>query len=321
MVQYRFFIQTYEQAQFNKIYRYESLVKTARTSTHPSIIAYFKLIELRDRAREITAKKLLKSQWAKLAQFSIRGLEISLKLGRIEWAELARISLEELDIIEQEAIEARRDIKLSNEYLITKNIKKHGNCGLNISDIIQHGEIGLDCAIDNFDRNKKVSFTRFAIYWIDRKIIEAIDNYRETIESPNSTISLTDRIQDICQEIFLIERKYPSISRIVSELHLSEQEVIKTILGVDPANNLNLKANNREELLDVREVSLNQLLPEIIQNLEPKERTVINLRYLQSDRKSLREIGESMKISKDTVRVIEDRAIKKMRSLLNNVTN
>jgi DNA-directed RNA polymerase sigma subunit (sigma70/sigma32) len=164
-----------DETEFNRIYEYEDLLKVARTSNHPSIIAYLRLIELRDNAIKKTGKNLLKSEWAKLAQSSIRGLEISIKLGLIEWAELAHISLENLDWTEKRAIQARKNLRDFYQYLITDLVDKHQNRGLDILQVDWQGKIGLDYAIDNYNRNKKVQFLKFANYWIEYKIIKAIE--------------------------------------------------------------------------------------------------------------------------------------------------
>ncbi len=266
---------TEERIEFTKIYLHREILKVAITSDRPKLIDYLRLIRIRDKIINEVDRRYFKNRWAELAQISIEELDRVIKHGRCEWAKLAQVPVIDLNRIQNQGVLARKRIVIHNLYLVVKTANKYQNKGVEILDLIQEGSIGLSRGIDLFNQNKKVEFVKFAQYHIEKEIIEAINKYFEIIGKRSSVIK--------SQFNSRAERNFLNLVPDLSE--------------------------EREEL------ALIEALVQTIDELEPREQKVLSLRYSEENQQTLRKTGALMKISKDTVRIIEYDAIKKIQSL------
>jgi RNA polymerase sigma factor (sigma-70 family) len=270
---------TEEEIEFAKIYLHREILKVAKTSDNPELVAYLRVIKIGDEIINKVDKRYFKNKWASSAKLSIEELDRVIKCGHSEWAKLTKNSIIRLGRIQKQGVLARKTIAIHHLYLVVKTANKYQNQEIEILDMIQDGMIGLSRAIDLFDRNKKVEFVKFAQYHIEKEIIESINKYSKIIGRRSSVMK----------------------SHFNSE---TEQNLLKLV----PT-----PSEQKEELILMKD------LAQTIDKLDLRGKIVIDLRYLQDHQNSFKEIATSMKINRKTVARIKNNALKKIKSLLNLV--
>ncbi len=225
--------------------------------------------------------------------------------------------------------------KKAKDYFITHNLrlvfyvaKKYVGNGTPLIDIFQDGCLGLIKAIDRMDINKGIKFSTYATWWIRQSIMRSLDNNNKSIRLP---VNVGTKIRQIMRmkNKMKIELGYePSDEEVAKELGFSQEEVKNMLSHVDNITSYNIKVSQEDddELQDfipdtktnVEETVVNEELSNslrrIIAKLPEREQMIISLRYgLDTDVPwTLEKIGKKLNITRERVRQIEAKALKKI---------
>ncbi len=227
--------------------------------------------------------------------------------------------------------DARQAMIRGNLRLVVSVAKRYRHCGVPMLDLIQEGNLGLTRAVDKFDYQRGTKFSTYSVWWIRQSISRAVKQQRRTIRLPTGVtdeIAVVDRAntkltQDLGRE--------PSLHELADHLGMDENR-ISDLMGwqQDPLSLETPIRDDREttigELItDTKAVSpeskltrrvLRVRIEEILGQLSEREETILRLRYgLMSDGKvwKLGDIGKRFGITRERVRQIEQRAIRKLR--------
>jgi len=217
----------------------------------------------------------------------------------------------------------------SNLRLVVKIAGMFNASGISIMDIIQEGNIGLIHAAKKYDYRKNVRFCTYASWWIRQFISRFISSKKRLIRLPQRKEETLRKIQHtynvLCQNLMY----QPKSSDVAKELGISVQEVDSYINMASDSYYLDQGINDETasvmdihedytynpERIFIRQASRDGVI-RILNKLMDKEKCIISCRYQLdgNEHHTLREIGEKLHISPETVRQIERRALKKIRS-------
>ncbi len=233
--------------------------------------------------------------------------------------------------------EAKNELISHNLRLVVNNAKKYIGRGVAFLDLIQEGNCGLMKAVEKFDYTKGFKFSTYATWWIRQAISRAIADQARNIRLPVHIVERMNKINK-AKTTFLKENgREPTAEEISAALNglLSTKEILETQrLTMDTISmELPIGDENGSRLGDFLEdktsespndyVSRNQLrekLDSILSSLSPKEERIIRLRYGLDDNHSrtLEEVGREFGVTRERIRQIEAKAIRKMRASQKN---
>ncbi|MBQ0161903.1 MAG: sigma-70 family RNA polymerase sigma factor [Treponema sp.] len=236
------------------------------------------------------------------------------------------------------AEEAQSGSKAAKDKLVKSNLrfvvnvaKKYQNRGLDLTDLISEGNIGLMTAVDKFDVSKGYHFISYAVWWIRQSISKAVSEKARAVRLPLNKVAEVNQIKTALKTVGRNMTEDQEICEVGKMLNLEPQH-IREMLAIS-AEFVSLDApvascdNGTTTVGDFIEENrfgnpdedlLNTAMKDDIENalntLKPNEKTVITMRYgLDGDNpKSLKEIGDYCNLTKERIRQIEKRAIMRL---------
>ncbi len=228
---------------------------------------------------------------------------------------------------------AREELIKSNIRFVISIAKKYQNNGIALEDLISEGNVGLIIAADKFDPSKGYHFISYAVYWIKQTIIKAINDKSRLIRLPLNKANDLMAIERIIHNVYYKENREPDVEQIADLLNRSKEDIAH-LMNVS-GSYLSLNAEHREsksrEMLGdmvkdkksktpedrVIENNLFNILSKAIANLSEDEIKIITYRYgLDGNKpKTLREIGAEFNLTKERIRQIEKKALRKMKHI------
>ena len=226
--------------------------------------------------------------------------------------------------------DAKYAIIEANVRLVVSIAKKYVLKGMEIIDIIQEGNRGLIKAVENFDYHMGYKFSTYATWWIRQAITRAINDKSKTIRIPANTLDLVNKTIRYCRKCVMEYGYEPTAEEIAQAVGCTTQKVQMALeFSVDPIS-LDMEIGDDgnscvgEYIEDKhaedpsKQVSLNGLrenIGKVLDSLSEKEREIVIMRFGLDDGrvKTLKEIGETFRISRERVRQIETKALGKLK--------
>lgn len=231
---------------------------------------------------------------------------------------------------------AREKLIKANLRLVVKVIKEYKNLGMEATDLISEGNIGLVRAVEKFDPTKGVRFSTYACYWIKQSVRRALSNKSRTIRLPIHLTQLYHSIANFIKDYEMEKGVEPNDEQIARALKIPASKVKKT-KEFNLINNFKfldekLGDDEEREIFEiVEDSSLEQpsdltlkkddfktLQEEMDNTLDERERYVIKYRFGlgNNDCNTLEQLGQKFNITRERIRQIEMEAIKKLRKKL-----
>lgn len=267
-----------------------------------------------------------------LAKRIIAGNEASEKLEKLDRATADPQEIAELEYDVEDGQDAKETLTNCNLKLVVSIAKHYVNRGMQFLDLIQEGNIGLMKAVDKFDYTRGFKFSTYATWWIRQAITRALADQARTIRIPVHMVETINKIGRAQRKLVQVLNRDPTPEEISQELHGAySAERIREIqqIALDP---LSLeKPVGEEEDSHVgdfiedkdnespSEFATNSLLKdklnEVLNDLSERERMVIRLRYglIDGRTQTLEEVGKRFNVTRERIRQIEAKAIKKLR--------
>jgi RNA polymerase primary sigma factor len=226
-------------------------------------------------------------------------------------------------------------IKHNLKYVVSR-AKKHTGYGLHLSDLINEGNIGLIEAANRFDYERGTRFITYATWWIRQKINNTIYKHSGAVEKPIKQIQLSTKASNKVKEFRNKNHRAPTIEE---KMQIAEELGIKTIKDFEfylkfnlPHVSLNELVGEREDLThqdllrdDSEEMGSNlerrefrEGLEKFLNNLPKREGELLRMRYgFYGDPMTLQEIGTEKNLSRERIRQLETKAIRRLKEMKN----
>ena len=255
-------------------------------------------------------------------------------------AEISRVPMLSTD----EEVELARAIhaggkkgEKAKEKLVTANLrfvvsvaKQYQNQGVSLNDLINEGNIGLITAADKFDETRGFKFISYAIWWVRQSILQAISEYSNFVRRPMNQITVSNKIKNATNAFLQQHQRYPSAEELSEIISMEIDKIEKAIQSEIHVNSIDAPIIEDEgsTLADVlasssnfaadRKVDhesmccdLNQVLYAV---LNERERNIVLQSFgIGCQERALDDIGGEMGLSRERVRQIRDKAVRKLK--------
>ena len=214
--------------------------------------------------------------------------------------------------------------------------KQYQNQGITLSDLINEGNLGLLKAAERFDETRGFKFISYAVWWIRQSILQAISEQSRIVRLPLNQVGSVNKINREINKFEQENERRPSVEEIADNIDLPEDKIDEAmnISGRHVSVDAPFTSDEDSSLLDVLtnddtpttdmalvEESLKSEIQEALGILNERERNIIEASYgINQTELTLEEIGEKYNLSRERVRQIKEKAIRKLRTCTKNKT-
>ena len=250
-------------------------------------------------------------------------------------ARLIKLSPEELKIIKKG--------ELSQEVLINRNLrlvvsiaKRYIGHGLSLLDLIQEGNLGLARGIEKFNYKMGFKLSTYVTWWIRQAVSRALADQSKTIRIPVHMVETINRLNKVKKKLTTKLGCEPTVKQIAKEMKMSKEKVEEVMqIALDPIS-LDKPVGDEDDsivadfIADQNVISpekyaemvmLKEEIRELLSTLKERERKVLILRFgIDDDRpRTLEEVGKELKVTRERIRQIEDKALRKLKFKAKNL--